>query len=88
LGCGNFDDGSQFILALMYSMPGKCQQCGSKTYLGRTIIRKDSMEIQNIPCTICYECGHEQIGQQTQKKIDNLLERAGKGKLKVRLVVM
>ena len=46
------------------------------------------MEIQNIPCTICYECGHEQIGQQTQKKIDNLLERAGKGKLKVRLVVM
>ena len=69
-------------------MPGKCPQCGSKTYLGRTMIHKDSMEIQNIPCTVCHECGHEQIGQQAQKKIDKLLERAAKGKLKSRLVVM
>jgi hypothetical protein len=46
------------------------------------------MEIENIPCTICHECGHEQIGQQAQKKIDKLLDRAAKGKLKSRLVVM
>jgi YgiT-type zinc finger domain-containing protein len=69
-------------------MAGKCRQCGSKTYLGRTTIHKDSLEIQNIPCTVCHECGHEQIGQQSQKKIDKLLERAAKGKLKSRLVVM
>jgi hypothetical protein len=56
--------------------------------LGRTTIRKDSIEIQNIPCTVCQECGHEQIGQQAQKKLDKLLERAAKGKLKSRLVVM
>jgi hypothetical protein len=52
------------------------------------MIHKDSMEIQNIPCTVCHECGHEQIGQQAQIKIDKILERAAKGKLKSRLVVM
>lgn len=46
------------------------------------------LDIQNIPCTICQECGREQIGQQVQKKIDKLLERAAKGKLKDRMVVM
>jgi Zn ribbon nucleic-acid-binding protein len=51
-------------------------------------MHKDSMEIQNIPCTVCHECGYEQIGQQAQKKIDKLLERAAKGKLRSRLVVM
>ena len=69
-------------------MPGQCSQCGSKTYLGRTTMHTDSMEIQNIPCTVCHECDYEQIGQQAQKKIDKLLERAVKGKLKSRLVVM
>jgi YgiT-type zinc finger domain-containing protein len=72
----------------LLSMPGKCSQCGSKTYLGRTTMHKDSMEIQNIPCTVCHECGYEQIGQQAQKRIGKLLERAAKGKLKSRLVVM
>jgi len=48
----------------------------------------DLIEMQNIPCTVCQECGHEQIGQQVQKKIDKLLERAAKGKLKARVVVM
>jgi hypothetical protein len=52
------------------------------------MIHKDSIEIQNIPCTVCQECGDEQIGQQAQKKVDKLLERAAKGKLKSRLVVM
>ena len=52
------------------------------------MIHKDSMEIQNIPCTICHECGYELIGQQAQKKVDKLLERAAKGKLKSRFVVM
>jgi YgiT-type zinc finger domain-containing protein len=50
--------------------------------------KTDLMEIQNIPCTVCQECGQEQIGQQVQKKIDNLVERAAKGKLKSRLIVM
>ena len=57
-------------------------------YLARTTIQTDLIEIQNIPCTVCQECGQEQIGQQAQKKIDKLLERAAKGKLKSRLVVM
>ncbi len=69
-------------------MPGKCSQCGSKTYLGRTSIRTELVEIQNIPCTVCQECGDEQIGQLVQKKIDKLLERAAKGKLKTPIVVM
>ena len=69
-------------------MPGKCPQCGSKTYLGRTNVQSVFLDIQNIPCTICQECGREQIGQQVQKKIDKLLERAAKGKLKDRMVVM
>jgi YgiT-type zinc finger domain-containing protein len=69
-------------------MPGKCRQCGSRTYLGRTTIHKEFIEIQNIPCTVCQECGDEQIGQQAQKKLDKLFERAAKGKLKSRLVVM
>ena len=69
-------------------MPGKCPQCGSKTYLGRTTMQTVLLDIQNIPCTICQECGREEIGQQVQKKIDKLLERAAKGKLKDRMVVM
>ncbi|TMB74225.1 MAG: YgiT-type zinc finger protein [Deltaproteobacteria bacterium] len=69
-------------------MPGKCPQCGSRTYSGRTTMQTDLIEMQNIPCTVCQECGHEQIGQQVQKKIDKLLERAAKGKLKARVVVM
>lgn len=69
-------------------MPGKCTQCGSRTYLGRTIIETGIIEIQNVPCTICQECGHEQIGEQVQKKIDKLLDRAAKGKLEERVVVM
>jgi hypothetical protein len=51
-------------------------------------IQTDLVEIQNIPCTVCQECGHEQIGQLAQKKIDKLLERAAKGKLKTSVVVM
>lgn len=70
------------------SMPGKCSQCGSKTRLGRTTIQSEIIEIRNIPCTVCEECGHEQIGQRVQKSIDKLLERAGKGKLKTRVVVL
>jgi hypothetical protein len=69
-------------------MPGKCTQCGSRTYLARTTIQTSLIEIQNIPCTVCQECGQEQLGQQVQQKIDKLLERAGKGKLKARVVVM
>jgi len=46
------------------------------------------VEIQNIPCTVCQECGQEQIAQRVQKKIDKLLERAAKGQLKTRVVVM
>jgi YgiT-type zinc finger domain-containing protein len=69
-------------------MPGKCPQCGARTYLARTTIQTDLLEIQNIPCTVCQECGQEQIAQLVQKKIDKLLERAAKGKLNTRLVVM
>jgi Zn ribbon nucleic-acid-binding protein len=69
-------------------MPGKCPQCGSRTYLARTTVRTEIIEIQNVPCTACRECGHEQIGQLAQKKIDKLIERAAKGKLKNRMVVM
>lgn len=57
------------------------------TYLARTTIQADLIEIQNVPCTVCQECGQEQI-QLVQKKIDKLLERAAKGKLKTRVVVM
>jgi len=57
-------------------------------YLARTTIQSELIEIQNVPCTVCQECGQEQIGQQVQKKIDKLLERAAKGKLKSRVVVM
>jgi YgiT-type zinc finger domain-containing protein len=69
-------------------MAGKCSQCGSRTYLARTTIKTDLLEIQNVPCTVCQECGQEQIGQLVQKKIDKLLERAVKGKLKTQMVVM
>jgi YgiT-type zinc finger domain len=69
-------------------MPGKCPQCGSKTYLARTTIQTELIEIQNVPCTACQECGQEQIGLLVQKKIDKLLERAAKGKLNTRVVVM
>jgi YgiT-type zinc finger domain-containing protein len=69
-------------------MPGKCPQCRSRTYLARTTMQTELIEIQNIPCTVCEECGQEQIGQQVQKKIDKLLERAVKGKLKTHVVEM
>ena len=69
-------------------MPGKCSQCGSRTYLARTTIRTDLLEIQNILCTVCQECGQEQIAQTVQKKIDKILDRAAKGKLKTHVVVM
>jgi YgiT-type zinc finger domain-containing protein len=69
-------------------MPGKCPQCGARTYLARTTIQTDLVEIQNIPCTVCQECGQEQIGQLAQRKTDKLLERAAKGNLKTRTVVM
>ena len=76
------------IDALLKPMPGKCPQCGSRTYLARTTIQTDLIEIQNIPCTVCQECGQEQIGELVQKKIDKILDRAAKGKLKTRMVVM
>jgi len=69
-------------------MPGKCTQCGSRTYLARTTVKTELIEIQNIPCIACQECGEEQIGQLVQKKIDKILDRAAKGKLKTRMVVM
>ena len=69
-------------------MPGRCAQCRSKTYLGRTTIQTDLLEIRNVPCTICHECGHEQIGYQAQSRIDKLVERAAAGKLKDRVVTM
>jgi hypothetical protein len=56
--------------------------------LGRTTVKTNLIEIQNIPCTVCQECGQENVGQQVQKKIDTILERAAKGKLKARVVVM
>ena len=51
-------------------------------------MKTDTIEIQNVPCTVFEECGQEQMGQRIQKTIDKLLERAGKGKLKTRIVVM
>jgi len=51
-------------------------------------MQTELIEVQNIPCTACQECGQEQIGQQVQKKIDKLLERAAKGKLKAHVVVL
>ena len=69
-------------------MPGKCSLCGSNTYLARTTVQTDLLEIRNVPCTACQECGHEQIGYQVQRKIDKLIERAAKGKIKDRVVVM
>jgi YgiT-type zinc finger domain-containing protein len=69
-------------------MPGQCRVCGSDTYLGRTIFKNDIIEIQNIACTVCQECGDEEIGRQTQIKIDKLLERAAKGKIKSRFIVI
>jgi Zn ribbon nucleic-acid-binding protein len=56
--------------------------------LARTTLQTNHIEIQNIPCVACQECGHEQIGQRVQKKIGKLLERAAKGKLKTGMVVM
>ncbi|MGH7772243.1 MAG: YgiT-type zinc finger protein [Candidatus Binatia bacterium] len=69
-------------------MPGKCAQCGSRTYLGRTTIQTDLLEIRNVPCTVCRECGYEQIGYQVQRKIDKLVERRAKGKIKDLVVTM
>jgi hypothetical protein len=51
-------------------------------------VQTDLLEIRNVPCAVCQECGHEQISYQTQKQIDKLLERAAKGKIKDRVVVM
>lgn len=51
-------------------MPGRCAQCGTNTYLGRITIHTDLLEIRNVPCTICSECDHEQIGYQAQSSID------------------
>jgi hypothetical protein len=51
-------------------------------------MQTDLIQIQNIPCTVCQECGHEQIGQRVQKQIDKLFERAAKGKLRTTVVVM
>ena len=48
----------------------------------------DTIEIQNVPCTVCAECGQEQIGQRVQKTVDKLLERADKGKIKTAVLVM
>ena len=56
--------------------------------MGRTTVQTNLIEIQNVPCTICQECGHEQIGHQVQNKIDKLLDRAAKGKIKNSVVVM
>jgi hypothetical protein len=69
-------------------MPGKCAQCGAKTYLARTTVQTDLLEIRNVPCTVCQECDYEEIGNQAQTKIDKLMERAAKGKLKDRLVTL
>jgi hypothetical protein len=69
-------------------MPGRCAQCGSRTYLGRTTIQTELLEIRNVPCTICQECDYEQIGYQVQSRIDKLMERTAKGKLKDRVVTM
>ena len=69
-------------------MPGRCAQCGSKTYLGRTTIHTVLLEIRNVPCTVCQECDHEQIGHQAQLKIDKLVQRAAQGKLKDRVVTL
>ena len=51
-------------------------------------MQTDLIEIQNIPCTVCQECGQEQISQRVPKSIDKPLERAGKGKIKTPVVVM
>ena len=67
-------------------MPGQCAQCGSKIYLGRTTIQTDLIEIRNVPCVLCRECDYEQIGHQVRSRIDKLLERAAKGKLRDRVV--
>lgn len=69
-------------------MPGKCPQCGSRTSPGRTVVLNEVIEIRNIPCAVCQECGHERVGQQVQRKIDKILDRAAKGKIEERVVVM
>ena len=80
-------DGDAFKLVALKRMPGKCTQCGSRTYLARTTVKSELIEIQNIPCIACQECGEEQIGL-VQKKIDKILDRAAKGKLKTGMVVL
>ena len=54
----------------------------------RTTVKSELIEIQNIRCIACQECGEEQIGQLVQKKIDKILDRAAKGKLKTCIVVL
>ena len=51
-------------------------------------VETDLLEIRNVPCRVCQEYGYEQIGYQVQKKIDRLIERAAKGKIKDRVVIM
>src|SRR5678815_2425087 len=40
----------------------------------RTTIHTDLLEIRNVPCTICQECDHEQIGYQAQSRIDSKIQ--------------
>jgi hypothetical protein len=56
--------------------------------LGRTTINTDLLEIRNIPCTVCQECGHEQIGHQARLRIDKLVQRAAQLKIKDRVVTL
>jgi YgiT-type zinc finger domain-containing protein len=69
-------------------MPGTCPQCRSPTFLGRTTVSTELLEIRNVPCRICPECGYEEIGFQVQRKIDKLLQRAAQGKVRDRVVVL
>ena len=55
---------------------------------GRTTMQTGLIEIKITPVLYARNVGHEQIGQQVQKKIDKLLERTAKGKLNTRVVVM
>jgi len=69
-------------------MPGKCSQCGSETYLGRTKIETDIIEIQNIPCTICEDVDRNRSVSWFRKPLISFSTVRGKGQLKTRIVVM
>jgi len=83
LGMSGVDTGTRVL-----DLTRGAWKCDSRAYLAPTTIQTDLIKIQNIPCTVSQECGQEQIGQLAQKKSDKLLERAAKGKLKTRVVVM